>query len=327
MGRVRLVLLVIVANLAWAAPARAAVTIGSDLAPAPAYSLCSSPCLAMQTTAPELQLTAPFNAVIVSWQVRAINSGSRVTVGLRLLRPVGDGAFQVLPTGSSANFPTATDMTLTTRPTRPVRVQQGDQIGLSVSGSDDFYFVAFQTGNSWAEWSPPLDDGATAPPPPAIASREPLFNAQLEPDVDCDGRGDETGDASVSGGCLPAKAAVLDGTTAVRTAGGISLQIRCGAVGGDCKDNSISLVTQRPVRPGKAAGKKPRPIRLGGTAFSARAGRIQKVFVPLTKAGKQVLRHRRKASAISTITGGGGSSTANLTITTQGKKKKKNKKR
>ncbi len=303
--------------LASAAPATAATTIGSDLAPDPVNSLCSPPdsCMVTNTTLPGRQLTAPTDGVIVRWRVRVDDTepgGNQLR--LRVIRPISGGAFQAISTSATQTVfdlgPPATSLFTTQQ-----AVRAGDGIALDLPSPAGNLTLATsnQPGVTSVRWVPPLADGLSGAPTDSLSnSLEHLFNADIEADADCDARGDETQDTSLGPGCL----ARLDGRRAKAKGKRLALRLSCPLVTRDCDANRLVLKTAKPVRLRTAArsAKKGKRIKLGKASFSIAAGAAAVVPVRLTGRARKLLRQRGKVTARATVTGAGSTTTAKLKI-------------
>jgi hypothetical protein len=208
--------------------ALAAVTVGSNLSNPPDNTRCfpltegTISCTLAQTSLPGPStapggLTSPIDGVVVRWRIELGGALPHTTAAagrLRVLR--GD-----LGAGSSASENLLLSAGTYTFPTR-LPVRSGDRIGLDTTVSGDsncgglpcgLYFVHVNAGaeSTYDFWEPPLADGETRFPTvpstePSNAETELLLNADIEPDVDHDGFGDETQDfcnrdASTQGPC------------------------------------------------------------------------------------------------------------------------------
>jgi hypothetical protein len=194
--------------LPWTLPSKAgaAVTIGSDLTPDPMNSVaCIGACTKANTANPGQQVSSPIDGVVVRWRLRGqAGIGEPVDFKLRVLRPNAAGTSY---TGiNSSTTRTVSDTTLTTHvfPAQQA-IAAGDLIGLDV-GSGAGNFVAEtnpMAGVSLAVWGPPpIGDDETLPTSPFEPADEILVNADLEPDCDSDGLGDEMQDPDTSS-CNP----------------------------------------------------------------------------------------------------------------------------
>lgn len=184
------------ATLALAFPAGTAakVNIGEDTAlPGNGSELCpaaGSACTFTQTQHPARPVVSPIDGVIVRWRMRAAVTG---TFTLRVVRPLGGNTF----TGAGASAPTPVvtggERTLNTR----VPIAAGDLIGVDVPNAGGVEIEERSTaGAVWNRFSPALADGG-APRffDPANGSNQSLvLNADIEPDCDRDGFGDESQD-------------------------------------------------------------------------------------------------------------------------------------
>jgi hypothetical protein len=179
------------------AGANAADTIGSDLSPGPSNSGTCSPAKDPCTVAnlPPLggeELSSPIDGVVVRWRVRASNDEPGGTpLRLRVIRPAAGGLFTAISSSATREFP---DSPMATKifATRQ-SIAAGDQIALDVSPPSGNLMINAPSDGTWARWQPPLADGETRAPT-AVLPRESTFNADVEPDADDDGFGDETQD-------------------------------------------------------------------------------------------------------------------------------------
>jgi hypothetical protein len=179
--------------LAMLAPAVAqgAVTIGSDLSRQPnsAFSCPSfGTCTTAQTNLVGRQTTVPQKGVIVRWRVRGIPLTGGAMMSLRVLRPAG-----LSHTGAGTSSAQLVQNGINTFNTS-LRVNAGDLIGADGDFSAlDRVFSFPVAGSLTSRWDPALANGVTGSGltgPPA----ELLLNADVEPDGDDDGLGDETQD-------------------------------------------------------------------------------------------------------------------------------------
>jgi hypothetical protein len=187
--------------LVLAAPAQGATTIGSGLGQRANLSIaCGTPgeadsfCTTAQIELPDRPVTAPIDGVIVRWRMRSASAG---TASLRVLRPAGSGKF--VGAGTSAPITLASVSSpgedrsyfATTRLT----VLQGDYIGLDRQRKTGAVY-AQRSGNAFdvIQWDVPLADGESEGPDASYEGAELLLNADVEPDKDGDGFGDESQD-------------------------------------------------------------------------------------------------------------------------------------
>jgi hypothetical protein len=193
-GKGRFWLGAFVAGLGLGAPAQAGaeVTIGSNLGPTTTVTRCNTgtPCTfvgddVFGAVAPD-GLRSPIDGVVVRWRVRSGSAGN--PVALRVLRPATDpqwtgaGTSTVRPTvvGTSPFFPTG------------LPIAKGDAIGIDDSSGTGAEFVSNLVNGTGLRWTPRLADLDTRGPTEAAGA--PLVQAQVEPDTDDDGFGDETQD-------------------------------------------------------------------------------------------------------------------------------------
>jgi hypothetical protein len=183
--------------------AGAATTFGSNLSGDPVISASTSPdtTYAMSGIAPAgVALggaVAPSDGVVVRWRVRVVTTQDPgVTAALRVIRgDVGHG------TGATESIPAAAGTY--TFPTR-LPIEAEDLIGIDTSGGLR-YFAFGMDGDLREDWSPALPDGGSRPPDYTTTSSRVELNADVEPDVDGDGYGDETQDQCPGNPAVQAK--------------------------------------------------------------------------------------------------------------------------
>ena len=174
------------------APALGAVTVGSDL-PAPIGDpfTCTSGCTIAATSLPGRMVASPIDGVLVRWRARVSIPSQPLsdTIELRTLRPAGGGSYTAR--GSDRGTPRANGAVNTFAARLPVR--RGDLIGLDLGSGEGI--GAVPRFSELATFFPALAAGETRGPASAGASgSELLYNADIEPDGDGDGYGDETQD-------------------------------------------------------------------------------------------------------------------------------------
>jgi hypothetical protein len=186
-------------GLLGAPPADAAVTIGSNLVPPADLTLmCGGGCteshaaLPLTDTAPA-GILAPISGVVVRWRIKIGGSTSPVT--LRITRP-GD-SFTRIGAGTGPTVTPAPNAISTFDARLPI--EAGDAIGVDCCVNNTTLLSNTGTGGN-AVWRPPLQDGQTATGM-FQGGFQLLLNADIEPDCDGDGFGDESQDASVD--CAP----------------------------------------------------------------------------------------------------------------------------
>jgi hypothetical protein len=182
--RRRVVVLCALGVLTAAPAAGADVTIGSDPLPEPTVPVPPSDLAGL--TAAQDGVTAPFSGVITRWRVRGSATAS---VRLRILRPssgveVAHSDLEPPPSGGAK-------VVYETR----ISVAQGDQIALECC-TDGAAGTFFYTGAVTTRvWSPPIGNGEQIREPPTEVRTDGIaLNADLEPDRDGDGFGDDTQD-------------------------------------------------------------------------------------------------------------------------------------
>jgi hypothetical protein len=200
-------LLAMVAGLAVAPNgAGAATTIGSNLAASDngtghgcVFVLCtdSYSTLPIASQAPG-GLLAPEDGVVVRWRIKAgSTSGS---AALRITRPGNSDTRTGAGTGPTENPPANTTSTFDVR----LPIKAGDAIGIDCCIYPTSWGGAFYASTPSAttlDWNPRLEEGAPARLGGSAGNFELLINADIEPDADCDGLGDETQDSMITTTC------------------------------------------------------------------------------------------------------------------------------
>ena len=192
--RRRLVPLLIVSLLAAVAPASAEAvqTFGSTLPSGAGPDIpCSGTTCAtsLEQTAGGSQARSPIDGIVVRWRLRTTVAQSG-TVRLRVLRDVGGGSWKFLRSSDSSAVPATAGVHVF--PAR-VPISAGDHIGLDRPSTLNEIFRTATSALSHVFPSPPPADDASAAGSDE-ADRELLINADVEPDQDRDGFGDETQD-------------------------------------------------------------------------------------------------------------------------------------
>ncbi|WP_138974093.1 hypothetical protein [Patulibacter medicamentivorans] len=200
---------VVLGTLAFAAPADAAVTVGSRLINDPANSgecaMLASPCTLAARIHPQdgslNDAGAPVDGVVTRFRIKGYGIAGPATVRPRVVRLGGfrpgaaDGAAGA--TGEPLVVPTdddGTDVPVHAYSTR-MTIRRGEFLGLdgtnvaaTYNSSGDAFTYVFDPG---------LVTGAAARPSSSVTG-ELLVQADIEPDADRDGFGDETQDTCVA---------------------------------------------------------------------------------------------------------------------------------
>jgi Ca2+-binding RTX toxin-like protein len=189
--------------LAISSPALAAITLGPNPLPQRTGVTASGGArIFANNVVPGATLTAPLDGVVVRWRARRGSGGGVLvadTLTLRILRPTGvaneftasgTSDAHAVPGGSSDpidvyEFPT--QLSIKTNDRLGLGTITGEFAGLDLAGAS--YLTRINV----------LDDGQTATfAAGAFADRAVLMNADIEPDCDSDGLGDETQDSNLS---------------------------------------------------------------------------------------------------------------------------------
>jgi len=185
-------------------PASGAVTLGETFTP----GTCIGPITFLQSASPQSSYAVPSSGVLTSWSYQA--SAAVSPIKFKLGNRVSGDSFQV---DAESALVTPVADTLNTYPIR-VTAAPGDVIGIYLEG------VA-----GCARTTPGYQDhyveGDVLPGPPQVftldeGSYQLDVSAQLEPDADADGYGDETQDecpaeASTQADCDPPETEITKG--------------------------------------------------------------------------------------------------------------------
>ena len=202
--------------LAIPASAGAAVTFGSNLSqPAGSgHQVTGSTATEAIGSLPATSLapggqTSPIDGVIVRWRIKMGNTTTAVR--LRVIRPGNSTIVTGAGTGESVIPPANTTSELATR----LPVQAGDGIGVDFGDGETLTARSETIGATTHGWFPALQDGGPPDEGATFPSRELLINADVEPDCDSDGLGDETQDPDISS-CNPGDTTPPDTTITKR---------------------------------------------------------------------------------------------------------------
>ena len=183
----------VAALFVYAPSASAAVTIGSDLSKPVEFGGGCTSCTDVPRTIPGRLTTAPFDGVVVRWNIKK-GPANWGTATLRVMREASSDPLTYLGAGTSAaEIVPLAEGTHSFSTRLPIRA--GDYIGIEASNQVQGAFN--EPGVVEHFVAPPPPDGG---PPSGVvdsADEEVFFNAEIEPDADCDGFGDETQDPSV----------------------------------------------------------------------------------------------------------------------------------
>jgi RTX calcium-binding nonapeptide repeat (4 copies) len=188
--------------------ASAAVTVGPDVnvSAVENWSCNPGPCTFVNVQHSTATLTVPFDGVVVRWRVQTVDSGGGSgPMSLKVLRQLPGGAFTGAGTSPTEVIVAGAVRTVPTR--LPVRA--GDYIGVNmpVQPAGIALLALPLPGVSFSIWEPALGDGEVrAATSPNLDAQTMLYNADVEPDCDGDGFGDETQDPDTTT-CIPRRCA------------------------------------------------------------------------------------------------------------------------
>jgi uncharacterized repeat protein (TIGR01451 family) len=230
-------------------------------------------------------VTAPSDGVVVRWRVKSAST-SAPGARLRMLRPVGGGSYVTAGSSAVQTIPSGTS-TFSTR----IPVNAGDVLGLD----EQTGAKVFGAATSAAYFFQPFLGDTTQAPDNHLNGRELLVNADIEPDADGDGYGDETqdlcpGDPSRHTACLanlslsvsPAPAPLLIGKT-------LTFTVKV-ANGGPSAAQDVGLTLNLPL------SATPLAVRTGrGTCGGAYTITCQLGAIPANDVGTVILAVRPEA--------------------------------
>jgi hypothetical protein len=189
--------------LCFASPVGAAVTIGSDLPSSPPFAQsCTPSCTFGNSTHPVNPASSPLDGVVVRWRTRFGEAFDGVRLRVVEYNPSGTPMLTGIRTGPATDVPAGLQE-FTLSPGLPISA--GNEVGIDVTDDTSPQAFASRTMASGFIDSPAIGDG-TMSPSGALGVQEILLNAEVEPDADADGFGDETQDqcptdASTHGPC------------------------------------------------------------------------------------------------------------------------------
>jgi Ca2+-binding RTX toxin-like protein len=236
--------------LALASPAPAAITIGSDLTASDGTDACGVPCTGVVTAIPGRTTASPITGVVVRWRI-----GDGVgQLTFRVARPAADtypGDDTHTGGGRSAPVTVTTPPSdkvgeppvISTFPTR-VPINAGDHIGVDLTATSRVG-VRDRAGAEAAVFVPPLGAGERREAQVVLDDFETVVNADVEPDADRDGFGDETQDQcstdpTTQGLCRGRCANLRVGTEKADTLNGTAAGDRLRALGGNDVVNGLA---------------------------------------------------------------------------------------
>jgi hypothetical protein len=208
------------------------VTIGPDPLPVPTGSLSAGTCCILtyvNLTHPTATLAAPSGGVITRWRVHEPPLQPGV-MRPRVLRPAPGGLFQGVASG--AEVPVASSGTLVTHATR-LPIAAGDYFGVNANTGP----VAGGGGTGFQVYVSPIADGSIGANPQGNGGLITV-NADIEPDADGDGFGDETQDMGGAAPIAPVEVGRIGPATTVTftnaSAGPVTPEVTLdGAAAGD----------------------------------------------------------------------------------------------
>jgi hypothetical protein len=172
-------------------PAGAATQIGETFEPT---DNCS-PRTRLQSSSPAGQYAAPFAGVITSWSFQSSSAAGDAPVRLKVARHAGGDDFTIV---GESDYQAIPDLDVLNTYLVRIPIQAGDVIGLYAAPASVFYCARTATG--YVVHQGPFGEDVPLGPPTAFSSignQQLGVSAQLEPDCDSDGLGDETQDSEI----------------------------------------------------------------------------------------------------------------------------------
>ena len=176
-----------------------ATVIGSNLANVPdSNGTCGNPsCTDISISGPGA-FASPINGVVVSWSTLGGTAtlGTHGSLRLRVFAPAAAGQFTATRSGPATTIPAQpSGHPLITIPLVPgLAIAKNQLIGVDVLNATSAFAQFATTGFTYGFWNSPPPDGVPSSPTTTLSNRENLLQAQIEPDADHDGYGDETQD-------------------------------------------------------------------------------------------------------------------------------------
>jgi hypothetical protein len=276
-------------GLAVPVSAPAAVTLGSDLSTGGSATSCPfGDCTVVQTSLPGRQVASPIDGVVVRARVR--NANSTAPVRFRIVRPAAAGAFTGVASAETPGYACTAICTVSLR----LPIAAGDHVGVD-GASGSTIGTRSTPGAAMAIWSPFLADGETRAATASIGDLELLMNADVEPDADEDGYGDESQDDCPSSAetQLPCGKATLGSLARsvkinLRTGRGTG-KARCTNVAGD-----VCTVRLRLRAPEESSAAQKRTVTVGTVKGTVKGGETGTLRFRLSKNGLARLREVRR---------------------------------
>jgi hypothetical protein len=289
-------------------------------------------------------LIAPATGTVTAVRVKvgATTGLMRVNVIRFLFRQTGDTAHPTsagpfleaygpeFTPAANAVTPVATNLAMKEDPTPPVNdtetIQVIDALALEVESSNvPIPIFADGTALTYPVYPGPTAQGVPAPSPNALPSYSSIgYGVLMNADMTTAGAGGGGGPGPGAGGGGPAPGAggggpvpvgvptvALPNATVPVKRGVAAIPVQC--VGADC----AGRVTLQRAGGGGARAAAKKTVTYGSAAFSAKAGALAKVKVKLNKAGRALLKHRRRAKILARVTftsGGGAAKSFRLTL-------------
>jgi Ca2+-binding RTX toxin-like protein len=274
-------------------PCNGTATIGSPLTLAPdphGFSASGNAIQALQLSAAGTVSAVPKAGVLTTWRLRA-QPGKGDTI-LQLLRPTAAGTSYAVVAETEPVRATSTDVVTVAD---QLAVKAGDRLAVrSVlnAGNRDLGAIAARAADELVASDPPKTAGQTWTPNIASpAGFRLLVQADVEPDVDQDGKGDVTQDSAdlVLTGSAPAAVANLEPWSqsyTVRNAGpdvalDVVVKISGGVVVPGTASAGVACDPADPTRPGGAITCKLAKLAAGASVSVTPAFIIATIYPPL----------------------------------------------
>jgi hypothetical protein len=289
------VVVVSAAFLVGAPGAFAATTIGANMSGTPMQAqVCgggAASCDVLPLSEVGASVAAPSDGVVVRWRVKDASG----PMALRVAQPFGGGYLFVSSGAPEIPADTGLDTFVARQP-----IKAGDFVGVELKSATATFGLdpvgMAPSGTSTSVFAGPIVDGTAATPASTQDKARVYVNADVEPDADHDGFGDETqdqcpSDASTAGACPPPPA---NDNTAPVVSASIGKTLRLS------KQGAISfLLTTKEDASGSATGtisvpKASKVVRFKATKLKLTVGNLTRVTLKLSKGGLGAVRKALK---------------------------------
>jgi hypothetical protein len=291
-----------VAGLGAAASASAAITMGpASLDPADTIANVAQPSTLISTgnSDGKSQAVAPFDGVIVEWRALADYYPQifDATVSLRVARPLPIGDQFLALRSDTVPAPTDEAGIVGAEDVR-IPIRAGDVIGLTTKGGVNARIVSALPEGREVYVNGTLPDGSSGALALVVLGGMAPVQADIEPDEDGDGWGDESQDgcptdANTHGPCG------AETVKKVRSRGRkkIKVQVVCPSGRETACSGELAVDSNRALKLGRSHAQ----IAFGQKSYSVETGERGKVGFKLTSAERKLLRKKKRIKVVARI--------------------------